>query len=95
MTHETLQTEFTEVAGYLKEVADLIGCGLIRCMSGELAGEYQVQGMGCGAGVAAGCGAPHGCGPIRCMSGELAGKYQVQPRAGAGCVGRLSGGAAG
>jgi hypothetical protein len=41
--HETWQTEFTEVSAYLKEVADLLGGGLMRTLSGELANEYEVR----------------------------------------------------
>jgi hypothetical protein len=31
------------VSSYLKEVADLIGGSLMRCLCGELANEYEVR----------------------------------------------------
>jgi hypothetical protein len=31
------------VSAYLKEVADLLGGGLMRTLSGELAKEYEVR----------------------------------------------------
>jgi hypothetical protein len=40
---QTPQTEFTEVSAYLKEVADLLGGGLMRMLSSELANEYEVR----------------------------------------------------
>ncbi|KIY93100.1 hypothetical protein MNEG_14863 [Monoraphidium neglectum] len=48
-----VQTEFSEVSGYLKEVADLVGGGLMRCLLGELKQEYEDGGRRPGAAVAA------------------------------------------
>jgi hypothetical protein len=36
------------VSSYLKEVADLVGGGLMRQLGGELAAEYEVRARGGG-----------------------------------------------
>jgi hypothetical protein len=42
--HATTQTEFTDITAHLKEVADLVGSSLFRCLSGDLKAEYEVGG---------------------------------------------------
>ncbi|KIZ00957.1 Serine/threonine-protein kinase ppk16 [Monoraphidium neglectum] len=36
-----VQTEFTDITAHLKEVADLVGSSLFRCLSGDLKAEYE------------------------------------------------------
>ncbi|KAI8466517.1 MAG: hypothetical protein J3K34DRAFT_524450 [Monoraphidium minutum] len=45
-----VQTEFTDVSAHLKEMCDVVGAGLMRCLVGELAAEYEPIKALCGLG---------------------------------------------